>query len=428
MHSAPSLRRVSRSFIVAAASFVAPALSQAPPNTFTLTQARETAMTRSPSLRAARAVVAEARAAYTTAATYPYNPVVEGSLGRRTAPDQTSTDRGIALSQEIEIAGQSGRRKAGARADLAAAEETYRHAERLLLAQVEHAYADAVKGRELLAVERVDVELARTYREHAGKRLEAGSGTQIEDNLARVTLGRAESRLRAVESAYMEARTILGEAMGLALDPPVEPADPFVEVGPAPEELGALLLASVANRADIQAMVHTAAAARERIRLATSEGRPNLVLGGFYDHEGGGESIAGGNVAIAIPIFNRNQGGVALSQAELEHASAELAGLTLGAQREVAATYHNLVAARATVAALRQDVIGSLGENLELLQLSFAAGKIGGTELLVFRREFIESQREYIEAQAFAWQMKVALDMAVGRSLATGSAPGETRP
>lgn len=432
MHPSSLFRREMGLLLLALVVIAAPpGLAQSPPKLarpLTLAQARETALARSPSLRAARAAVAAASAELRTAGTYPFNPVIEGALGRRTGPDGSGSDRGLALSQEIEIGGQLGKRSSAARAELAAEEKRALHVERLLLTQVEHSYAEAVKGRELLRIERIDVDLARTQGEHARKRLEAGSGTQIEHNLARVTLGRAEARLRATEAAYMEARAILAESIAEVVNPLPEPTDAIPDLPPEPPDVALLLEAAVANRADIQAFAQATEAARARIRLARSEALPNLVLGGFYEREGGVEKIRGGSLAMAIPVFNRNQGGIALGHAELERTTAERAGLELAVQREVSAAYHNLASARAAAEGLRQNVIGTLEENLDLLQRSLSAGKIGSTEVLVFRREFVESQREYVEAQTFAWQMRVALDLAAGNVAVPRTTTEETQP
>ena len=56
--------------------------AQAAPS-ISLAEARETALVRSPRLRAARAAVAAARAELRTAGTFPFNPVLEGALGRK---------------------------------------------------------------------------------------------------------------------------------------------------------------------------------------------------------------------------------------------------------------------------------------------------------------------------------------------------------
>ena len=63
----------------------------------------------------------------------------------------------------------------------------------------------------------------------------------------------------------------------------------------------------------------------------------------------------------------------------------------------------------------------ALEENLSLLQRSFEAGKTGWTEVLVFRREFIDGRRAYIESLVDAWLAGVELDLASGRAPATGT-------
>jgi outer membrane protein TolC len=81
----------------------------------------------------------------------------------------------------------------------------------------------------------------------------------------------------------------------------------------------------------------------------------------------------------------------------------------------VTAAHARLQAAVAATGRLRGQVIGSLEESLDLLQRSFSAGKVGAMELLVFRREFVESEREYVAVLADAWRARIELDLAAGR-------------
>ena len=77
------------------------------------------AMSHSPELTRAAAAVAEARGRLVAARTYPYNPQIEVEGADRSGADGGSTtDRGLALSQQIEIAGQRGKRIAEARAPI----------------------------------------------------------------------------------------------------------------------------------------------------------------------------------------------------------------------------------------------------------------------------------------------------------------------
>ena len=64
---------------------------------------------------------------------------------------------------------------------------------------------------------------------------------------------------------------------------------------------------------------------------------------------------------------------------------------------------------------LREQVLGTLDESVELLQRSFTAGRIGATEVVTLRREFVASRRETVEALAEAWLARIELDLAVGR-------------
>ncbi|MCL4838722.1 MAG: TolC family protein, partial [Thermoanaerobaculia bacterium] len=66
------------------------------------------------------------------------------------------------------------------------------------------------------------------------------------------------------------------------------------------------------------------------------------------------------------------------------------------------------------LAVFLQTVAGTLEENLDLVQRGLAAGKLRGSEVLVFRRELIDSRRELIEAAADAWLARIELDLATG--------------
>ena len=91
---------------------VAAAQVSAVPASITLDDAVRLAFQRSPELHARRAEADEARARALTARTLPFNPGIALSDGRRRGAGRSSSDRGIAISQEIEIGGQRARRKA----------------------------------------------------------------------------------------------------------------------------------------------------------------------------------------------------------------------------------------------------------------------------------------------------------------------------
>jgi outer membrane protein TolC len=94
--------------------------------------------------------------------------------------------------------------------------------------------------------------------------------------------------------------------------------------------------------------------------------------------------------------------------------SQEAVGIELLVDQEVTAAFARFEAARNAAEALGELVFGTLQDNLQLLQTAFEAGKIGWMEVLVFRRAFIEGQRDFVETTAEAWEARITLDLATG--------------
>ena len=175
-----------------------------------------------------------------------------------------------------------------------------------------------------------------------------------------------------------------------------------------------LLDAAIEQRADLQSFRNTSEAARNRIELFRRRAIPNLEVEAFYGREDSTDRLVGGEVKIRIPVFNRNQGRIAEARAAHRQTLAETEVAEIQIRQEIAAALARYQAARAAGENLQRQVLGTLEENLRLLQRSFEAGKTGWTEVLVFRREFVDVQREYIETLTDARLAGIELDLASG--------------
>ena len=167
-------------------------------------------------------------------------------------------------------------------------------------------------------------------------------------------------------------------------------------------------------------------AARVRIELARRDAVPNLTFGAFVGQEDGVDHIAGGAIGIRIPLFNRNRGTIATADASHRQAVADTDTLELRVRQDVAAALARLRSATAATSTLQKQVLGTLVESLGLLQRSFEVGKVDWTQVLVFRREFVEAQRDYIDTITDAQLAATELDLAAG--IRRQSAAMEARP
>jgi cobalt-zinc-cadmium efflux system outer membrane protein len=232
-------------------------------------------------------------------------------------------------------------------------------------------------------------------------------------NLAQVQVGRSDRDLRMARGAYDIARSILAETVGLDPVQPPEPQGGLDLPVRTPVPMADLVDGALKRRADLQALRAVVEATRARIEVARRDAVPNLAFEAFRREEEG-DRLLGGALGIRIPIFNRNQGAIAEAHAAAGRAIAESEAGILQARREVMAARTRYEAASEAADRLRQQVLGTLDENLRLLQLSFESGKTGWTDVLVFRREFVDVRRDYVNTLAEARLAGIELDLAAG--------------
>lgn len=412
---AVALSRIALLVLCVGYSVTASRANEPAPEDITLDQALELAFAQSPELRAFRAQVDEAEGGLIQAGVYLYDPELSVAAGDRSSTIAPSvTDSAIELTQEIEIGGQRKRRKTAAGAALEETRARFVRAQRILATRVRITFVEALRARELLDIENTNRRLTRSLLDFTEKRLEAGKGTQMEVNLARVDFGQAQRQAAFAGAAYQATRSLLAQTIGID---PTKPPEPIGKLAIPAAPLGNfadLLGGARERRADLLAARQAIETARARVDLAQREVRPNLTFGAFYEKEEGTDTIIGGRLSLRLPFFNRNQGIIHQEQASLHRVSQEAVGAELLIDQEVTAAFARFEAASDAAEALDELVFGTLQENLKLLQTAFEAGKIGWTEVLVFRRAFIEGQRDFIETTAEAWEARITLDLATG--------------
>lgn len=395
------------------------------PLELTLEQAVEIAFRNTPRVRALQAQVSEAAGRLVGAKTYPFNPELELSGAARRGPDSTSGDVEVGVAQEIELAGQTAKRAETARLELQAARSNRRRALRLLAAEVHLVFLDAVEAREMLGIARAEANLARQLLDLAKRRLDAGAGTQLDVNVASAELGRAELAVGAATGDLTAARAALAETVGLRAAQLPMPAGDLLPLTRTLPPLDELVAAAEARRADLQALQEIMRAAKARIELARALAWPNVRVGVFAGHEERTDTLVGARIAIPLPFIQRNQGGIAEAEAAARRAAAERDAARLSVVREVVTAYERYRAGLTSLASLRQRVLGTTEENLELLRKAFAAGKTGWTDVLVMRRTLFGAQRALVQTSAQVRRDRVRIDIATGRIPLPGGAETE---
>lgn len=400
--------------VLAGAAFPAAAL------TLTLGEAWRIAEQASPALRNAQAAVygVEGQLAESRAPLW-NNPGValEGSRTRipqAAAPDDRINAWRAGVSQQFEIAGQQGRRREVAEAEIAALRANIAEVRAALRADVEQRFVQVLALQLRAEVEKQTVSIVEQSSGIMARRLEAGEIGRLDANLARVEAERARNQLVQLDEQLTQARAELASLLQL---PP----------GELPEVSGELrrdagykledLLQSASRRRQLETFARKEEAARSRLDLERAARYPDVTLGLFSGRDGPPtlrENLVGLSVSVPLPIFRRNEAGVGRAMTELTQVQIERQAAERDAPSGVRTHWLRVAQLESRAQRLRETVLKILGDNQRLSQIALREGEIGIAELLLVNRQVAETRRELLDAETELRLARVALERAAG--------------
>jgi outer membrane protein, heavy metal efflux system len=114
-------------------------------------------------------------------------------------------------------------------------------------------------------------------------------------------------------------------------------------------------------------------------------------------------------VGVQIPIFNRNQGNVQASRADVERAQQEVQRIQLVLRERAAALVQNYVTSRAAVEKYRDRMIPRAQKAYDLYLKSYGGMAAAYPQVLITQRTLFQLQSDYIAALENLWGNSIAL-------------------
>lgn len=384
---------------------------RAQPVSVTFEDALARAREQSPSVLVARARIEEARGRLVGARVrHRDNPTFDFAAGPRSVDGETLMDIDFGISQLFETGGQRAVRMSGAEAEIRRETATAAEASREAVRDVALAWLRTLHAQERVAlltrVETVAADVASI----ANRRYAAGDIAVLDVNVAKSALARARAARMAAEAERSGTSGELQRLLGLPRgQQPIARGElrrvVRAEISP--------LVAAVENRPDLQALREEIATAAADVRLGKASRRPDIGVGARMKREEGHKAVIG-EFTLVLPAFARGQELFATGTARASRARVELETRRVAAVSEVDSLFATLATRQAAVAAFEQEALPSLDENESLVQRSFDVGQISLPEVLLIRRELIETRLEYLDRQLEAAEAAVTLDSAAG--------------
>lgn len=366
-----------------------------------LARAREQA----PQIVSARLALEESRGRLAGASVrFQSNPQIDAAVGNRNGPDTRFTDVELGLGQSFEPGARRSARIAGAQAAIAQTSANAEEVTRTVLRLSASAYYRAVHANERIKLLNSTYELASGVYSAADRRFKAGDIAVLDVNIARASLARVRAEREGAEASKSIALGELRQLLGLQSDVDV---DGSLSLTGETDVNAALQTA--AQRPELRALEAGIQEAEAELRLGLSFSKPEYGVGVRYAREEGDQIVLGG-MTVTLPTFSKGQEQRAVGSARAARLRAELDAARSRVQIEVRAAFDAYTRRLAAVRMLETDAIPGLDENEQLTTRSFEVGQLGLPELLLIRREILDTRSQYLDALLEAALARIDLD------------------
>jgi outer membrane protein, heavy metal efflux system len=370
-----------------------------------LTRARDQA----PQIVSARLAVAEARGRVVGASVrLQSNPEVDFSAAERRTTTGRWTELQLGANQTFEPGGRRAARIAAATARVDESSIAVEETTRTVLRETALLFYQALFATERVRLLAASADLANSIYVAADRRFRAGDLAALDVNLARAALARARALREAGEA---ERAAALGGLRGLLrIDGPIT-VDGTLTLAPPPD--AAALARSVDQRPDLRALDAAIREAEAEIGLARTYQKPNYTGSLRYQREEGDHMVFGG-LSLTLPAFSKGQEQNAVGTARAARLRAELEGARTRVRIELDAALAASARRAAAARVLETEALPGLDDTDALTTRSFDVGQIGLPDVLLIRRELLDTRLQYLSALTEAALARVEVDAAAG--------------
>jgi len=389
----------------------APAHAQAPATPVSLDDVVALALRENPTLRAKQHEYRATRAQEITAGLRPNptaNSIVEQLGSRNVDPQYT-----VNVGQPIELGGKRERRLASARAATRVTVAELEDTRRQVVAQVKKAFTDVLVGEATLGLANDSLRALDEVERLQRIRAEKGDISELE--LARIQLQRfaferdAADARQAIAAARIALRAVVG--------PPALPED-FALSGDlgfrdTPLDATALRRRALDTRPDLRA----AEAARVRARADRELARANAwwdVTPQLEYQRIGSDNTFGVGLSVPLRIFDRNQGEIARTRAEVDRADALREAAAVQVLADVDAALSQLAVQRDKVLLLRDTYLPKAQRARDTVEFAYRRGGMSLLDFLDAQRTYRETALEHLRTLGAYWAAVYQLEAAVG--------------
>jgi outer membrane protein, heavy metal efflux system len=382
---------------------------------FSLDDAQRLASQSNPTLRQAEAEIRAAKARMQQAALYP-NPSVGYTGDEIRGGSNNGGKQGFFVEQSIVTAGKLSKARNVFEQEARIAEIEAEEQKTRVETAVKIFFYRVLGAQELLQLHRDLTQIGQLHLQSQNELSRTGQVDDTEKLETEIAVQRLKLAALEQENVLREEWRKLAAVIGQP-DLPESPVAGDLEHG-WPEINEQQILDAIAMQSPAMRIADASSArAAADITRAKSQVIPDInLLGGLehnYEPIGGTPKSTGweglAELSVQIPIFNRNQGNIAESRAELDRAQLEKQRIQLLLRERAASVLDQYATAKVVATQYRDEILPRAQKANALMTAKYGLMQASYPIMLEVRRKNFELETEYVQALATVWTTSLAL-------------------
>jgi outer membrane protein, heavy metal efflux system len=323
------------------------------------------------------------------------------------------------IEQTIPLGGKLRKSRAIAAQEKLQTEQVAAAQKQRILNGVRVLFYRALGAQQMIEVRTELAKLSRDAVKVTGELFNVGQADRPDVAQIRIEAERAELDLIMAENEQAQVWLELGAVVG---NPALKPARLAGELDKNLPTLDSqsLLQQLLANSPEIQRARTGVERARAVISRARAENAPDLFLRGAFGYNRellekelpnarrtGPESSV--EVGLRIPVFNRNQGGIASATAELDIAEREVQRTELVLRARFASAYRSYLNAQRVAMQYEKQIVPQAQSAYDMYLKNFRGMAAAYPQVLIAQRTLFQVRADYIAALVDTWQNAILL-------------------
>ena len=367
-----------------------------PASGITLADLQVLAVENNPTLSQAQAAISAEQGFYRQAGLYP-NPQI-GYLNGTASNPAVKQSNGVFYSQEFVTAHKLQLAQNSASVEIKRYQWDHESQRLRILNDLKIRYYEVLGAQQAKQVTDEMVKIAEKGLKMAEQNFEAKHAARTDLLQARIHLETVRLTRDEAEHRYTAAWEQLATIVGIAQLAPVPIVGELTDDVPQ-LELVMCQQHLLANSPQIKSTECDLGHAWASYREARAQATPNITVQTVGEYDRATQAaIVTTLVALPFPIFNRNQGNIDKSSADIVAAQAEIARVQLVLRDQLALSFQRYNTSLRQTQRLREVILPSAKENLQLTEQVYASGERPFTDVLFAQQTYFQSQVSYLDA------------------------------